>query len=190
MKNATNRWIILPPGQTQVMLRRLLFVALSAWAATASVLAWRNTSTTQLLLLDDAGLRPIEYGQFAEEQEQIALVKEFVSAAYTISSETADRNAKRVRFLVSDALLESRSSDLIDVFERAKREPLTQSPKLGDLRTLGDGKWQADLVLHIRRPGALEQSIQLRVDLALKPKTRTSSNWRAWQIGDFDEKRI
>lgn len=190
MKTDLNRWIILPPGQTQVVLRRLLFVSLSAWATIASVLAWRNNSTIQLLLLDDAGLRPIEYGQFAEEQEQIALVKEFVSAAYTISSETADKNAKRVRSLVSDALLESRSSDLITVFERAKLEPLTQSPRIGDLRTLGDGKWQADLVLHIRKPGTLEQSIQLRVDFALRPRTRTPNNWRAWQIGDFDEKRI
>ncbi|MGK5087913.1 hypothetical protein WDW86_10175 [Bdellovibrionota bacterium FG-2] len=175
------------PYLTLRLLKGLLWIIVVAWAATASVWAYRIKPQVMLIGLDDSGTRIITSAEDPLiSRERAKFVREFIRLFYNFDDSSFERNMNHASKLIGDTLWNQKDPDIQAKLKQLKKQPLSQEAKLLDLREVTDEEFEADLGIHIKSK-IYEANTKFRIVVKIAPKQRSAENPYPLEVTEIHE---
>ena len=168
-------------------LRYGLTFSVFLWALLASALALRNSEKTVLISVDKNNTRVItENFDPMFDQELQNFIKTFLEHQYTYNETSFSKNIGLAADLMSEDLWSKSKPKLIEIEEKLKAEPLTQSMTINSIDLVTENRAEASLAVSIKSR-LIEKKLKLKVLLNFHNSKRSKRNPWGYEIGDVSE---
>lgn len=175
------------PASLLIILKRALQIGTLSWAIVATILLIRLKPQVVLIGVDQFGVRLITGADdrlLKAEQENF--LKKYLSQTYNYSSQDYDARISLAGDLMAEELWKEKRKEFDRIAQGLKRQELTQTTNVDELRAIDPSTYEADLEITVKNK-LQETKVRLRVEIKLRRKPRSPQNPYEYEVQGFEE---